>query len=244
MSRIDSDKFWRLHPYRYIFYRWVVQKLCNKKLRNRSCFLLDAGCGNCGSSLSAFPEGTTFVGVDIKRENLDKSKKIVKDGSFVLASLTHIPFISTFDLVVCVDVLEHIAQKAETLKEISRVCRENGEFVASTTNIFNPLLLMDTFLSRNFAQVLTSKVSRKAHYDRHSRFSYLSFTSCARKNGFKQVKMAIYGFPLFDPWLYHYSRQKIPFYAYLWILFDKMTSRMPLLVLKETMVLNAIKEDS
>lgn len=241
MSGINIDKFWRLHTYRYIFYRWIIQKLCSEKLDGYSCYMLDAGCGDHGSSLSVFPENTIFVGVDIKRENLKQSKKLVKAGSFILASLTHLPFISTFDLVVCVDVLEHIPQKAQTLKEISRVCRANGEFVASTTNVFNPLLFIDTFISRNLARILASKVSEKAHYERHQRFSPLSFTSCARKAGFTQVKMVVYGFPLFDPWLYHYSKRKTPFYAYLWIFFDRVTSKMPLRLLKETIVLWATK---
>jgi len=242
MSGINLDKFWRLHTYRYIFYRWIVQKLCNEKLGGCSCFMLDAGCGDCGSSLSVFPKNTTFVGVDIKRENLKQSKKIVTDGSFILAILTHLPFISTFDLVVCVDVLEHVPQKAQTLREISRVCRANGELVASTTNIFNPLLFIDTYTPRNLARILTSKFSEKAHYERHQRFSSLSFTSCARKAGFTQVKMAVYGFPLFDPWLYHYSKRKTPFYAHLWVLFDRLTSKMPLRLLKETIVLKATKK--
>lgn len=243
MSGIKLNKYWHLRPYRYTFYRWIVQKLCDEKLSSCSCFMLDAGCGDRGSSISFFHEGTIFIGVDVKRENLLKSKRIVKKGSFILASLTHLPFISTFDLVVCVDVLEHVTQKAKTLKEISRVCLPNGEFVASTTNIFNPLLFIDTYLPPKIAKILAALVSKKAHYDRHRRFSSLSFVSSLRENGFADIRMTMQGFPLFDPWLYNYSNKRIPFYAYIWILFDKITSKTSFRILKETMVVKALKEN-
>ena len=53
-----------------------------------------------------------------------------------------LPFVDeTFDLIVCLWVLEHLRDPAVTLREVRRVLRPGGHFVFLTPNIRNPLML-------------------------------------------------------------------------------------------------------
>ncbi|HEV2033068.1 MAG TPA: class I SAM-dependent methyltransferase [Candidatus Dormibacteraeota bacterium] len=56
----------------------------------------------------------------------------------------HIPFADqSFDLVVCLWVLEHVERPESVLTEVHRVLRPGGHFVFLTPNLRNPLLLLN-----------------------------------------------------------------------------------------------------
>ena len=208
--------------------------------------ILDAGCGPNISSLSRMPENMSYMGVDVNSKNIAKSHKKAKaknyrNFSFIVASVTHLPFCSeSFELVLCCDVLEHVKAKHKVIHEISRVCRLQGEFVGSTTNLFNPLMLLDCLLPQKITCVLTRKFAGK-HYERHTRFTFFGLQKSLIEAGFKKCKVRTLGFPFFKPWVYEFSNKKLPWFAFIWIAFDKLTNREPLRLLKETMVFLALK---
>jgi SAM-dependent methyltransferase len=56
----------------------------------------------------------------------------------------HLPFATgSFDLIVCLWVLEHLDQPEVVFKEVRRVLAPGGHFVFLTPNLGNPLLLMN-----------------------------------------------------------------------------------------------------
>jgi ubiquinone/menaquinone biosynthesis C-methylase UbiE len=56
----------------------------------------------------------------------------------------HLPFAAqSFDLIVCLWVLEHLESPEVVLREVRRVLRPGGHFVFLTPNLRNPLLLMN-----------------------------------------------------------------------------------------------------
>lgn len=218
--------FWKLLNYEYYFYRALLEKILSKK----KGLVLDAGCGK--------GEGVSFqssVGVDIEKENILIAKRKRLNTSFVVANLEHLPFKSdVFDGVISVDVLEHVVHKDEMIKEVARVTREGGFFAGSTSNYLNPILTIDTLAP----QLLKPFEQRYAqgHYDRHFRFSPKTITSTFRRHGF-EPSIYLLGFPLFNPWLYFNT--KPPWFAPIWILFDRLTKRHPFNLLKETMLFHA-----
>jgi SAM-dependent methyltransferase len=87
--------------------------------------ILDAGCGS-GSilgHLSAFGEVT---GVDISPLAVAASRAR-RTGVVVQGSIDHLPFPDDeFDLVTCLDVLEHTPDDVAVLRELRRVTRPGG----------------------------------------------------------------------------------------------------------------------
>ncbi len=94
--------------------------------------VLDLGAGRGLVAQMAF-RGLTrrVVGIDLDRRvgsnpNLDEG---------IVASATDLPFAPlSFDLVVCDNVLEHIADPARVMGEIARVLKPGGRFLAKTPN--------------------------------------------------------------------------------------------------------------
>jgi 2-polyprenyl-3-methyl-5-hydroxy-6-metoxy-1,4-benzoquinol methylase len=219
-------RFWHLGRYRYAFYRFTIEQC----FRNRRDLVLDAGCGSRGSLQQ---QVSRLVGVDILRENIRKIRQ-TKQGDFLVASLTHLPFRpSVFDAVVCVDVLEHIKQKKQVVEEFAKVSRMKANLVGSTTNLLNPFMLFDSFSSYP-SKALVKYVGQ--HYERHSRLTPKSLVRTLSNAGYS-LRMSFYGEPPLQPWLYEFSNKKVPWYAHIWILFD----RLPLKFLKEDIVFVAVK---
>jgi len=106
--------------------------LCRLRLRN--ALILDAGCGT-GYAGRELRRAGTVVGLDICREVLGKS---AAGGSETpgnepypvlncVALIEDAPFPGgTFDLVVALDLLEHIEDDAAALREICRVMKPGG----------------------------------------------------------------------------------------------------------------------
>jgi len=103
---------------------------------------LDAGCGD-GRYLAALPElgplPARIVGVDIAESILGTARKATAIAGFepelVRANLESLPFEGEeFDLVVAIQVLEHLLDPAAGVRELARVLRPNGSLVLSTDN--------------------------------------------------------------------------------------------------------------
>lgn len=205
--------------------------------------MLDAGCGENGCSLTNVPNHIHIVGVDVNPSNIQKAKTNSNNHTFryVLASITNLPFKNeVFNLIVCVDVLEHIQNKQKSLSEIARVSKNGGFLVGSTSNLLNPLMMVDSFLPKCLIQRIVYKFAG-THYKRHSRLTSARLARILHKNNVEINTLELLGFPPFQPWLYEYSNRKPPWFSWLWIAFDKVTGKKPLRQLKNMMVFEAGK---
>jgi len=136
------------------FKRWFkIAEMAESILDQKGGALLDVGCGS-GFFLMLTRRG---VGLDYG-ENVDIC---VKRGLKALrANLEEDPFPfadSSFALVTCLEVIEHLKNPENMLKEIRRVLRGDGTLLLSTPNSMNPLwtirdaLVASPFLSRLYA---------------------------------------------------------------------------------------------
>jgi ubiquinone/menaquinone biosynthesis C-methylase UbiE len=98
--------------------------------------VLDVGCGFGAYGLAAEKYGAKMsVGVDINREYIEKSAL----GFFVLADAHVLPFRdSCFDIVLMIEVLEHLSHEIEALKEARRVLKKGGLLLVTVPNRFYP----------------------------------------------------------------------------------------------------------
>lgn len=109
---------------RYKFISTFAELQKNKKI-------LDVGC-NTGKHTILFCKGENEVsGVDL----INVVKKEYGNFKFVLANAARLPFENeSFDLIVNFDVLEHIEEDADFLKEALRVLKSGGEILMMTPN--------------------------------------------------------------------------------------------------------------
>jgi 2-polyprenyl-3-methyl-5-hydroxy-6-metoxy-1,4-benzoquinol methylase len=246
MSGIDVNRFWKLGNHTFLSYRFVLEDSCWRFFAKSKLAMLDAGCGSRISSLSYVPRSVSCVGIDVSSENITESHKRAKiegyqNFDFLIASITSLPFRSeSFDVVLSADVLEHVKAKAHTIHEISRVCKSRGRFLGSTSNLLSPLLLMDCFLPRRITAVFTRKFVGET-YERHLRFTIPGLLQTLIKAGFKGCRIKLLGYPPFKPWLYE-SSERLPWFVFLWIFFDTLTSLEQLRIFKETIVFIASKK--
>lgn len=100
--------------------------------------VLDIGCGHGWFELYAMSKGIEKItGIEITEKDLSTAKKHIIDNrvSFKVGSAIKLPFEdSSFDTVVCIEVLEHIPRNMELkmFSEINRVLRKNGILYLST----------------------------------------------------------------------------------------------------------------
>ncbi|MCE5262240.1 MAG: class I SAM-dependent methyltransferase [Deltaproteobacteria bacterium] len=103
--------------------------------------LLDAGCGSGRHLCEPFrTPGVDVVGVDLNRGDLGKARGYLslmsgeKSGRWVVAQadVTQLPFgDGSFDVVVCSEVLEHIADNRAAVQELVRVLKPGGDMVVT-----------------------------------------------------------------------------------------------------------------
>jgi 2-polyprenyl-3-methyl-5-hydroxy-6-metoxy-1,4-benzoquinol methylase len=103
---------------------------------------LDAGCGD-GRFLAALPAlgpvPSRLVGVDIADSILATARRSTAaagvDPELVRANLERLPLgEAEFDLVVSIQVLEHLLDPAAGIRELARVLRPGGTLLLSTDN--------------------------------------------------------------------------------------------------------------
>ena len=189
---------------------------------------LDAGCGT--GSLRLFSN----VGIDVSRKNIQAF--ISAGGEGILASITHLPFIDgAFENAITVDVLEHVENKKLALTELGRVVR--GNLIGSTTNLLNPYMMIDVLLPKALASKILPIIG-EGHYERHSRVTAHQLTKALQQAGFR-TELACLSYPPFRAWLYWNGQKKLPWYAYVWLVTNKIISNIE--VLKDTFVFKAAK---
>ena len=93
---------------------------------------LDLGCAQGILSYFVRRQGGFWVHADEDMANLTAAKEILKTDLIQLRGEA-LPFQGgSFDLVLCLDYLEHIEADEEALAEISRVLKDGGAFIAVT----------------------------------------------------------------------------------------------------------------
>jgi 2-polyprenyl-6-hydroxyphenyl methylase / 3-demethylubiquinone-9 3-methyltransferase len=98
---------------------------------------LDVGCG--GGFLSNFlaSEGWVVTGLDLSKESLEIAKAYDSTNSakYIHGDAYKLPFPGkSFEVVTCMDFLEHVSEPKTVLKEIQRVLKGRGLFFFHTFN--------------------------------------------------------------------------------------------------------------
>lgn len=91
--------------------------------------ILDIGA-NYGEISKVLARYNRLTGIDTDKKALNYAKRYCPDAEFRCASAVKLPFAKdSFEMVICLSVLEHIKDDQKVLKEISRVLKREGELI-------------------------------------------------------------------------------------------------------------------
>jgi SAM-dependent methyltransferase len=88
--------------------------------------VLEVGCGEgiVLATLAARLPGTRFDGLELDERALEQARVRCPGARLVRGDACEVPFgDQSFDLVVCLEVLEHLAEPARALRELRRIAR-------------------------------------------------------------------------------------------------------------------------
>ena len=118
-----------------------LEALVRSKLTPESR-VLDLGCGRGGVVELIWRDVKLAAGLDPDSPSLTEHRAT---GMPVIRGVGEtLPFTDeSFDLIVCLWVLEHLKEPQKTLREVSRVLRRGGHFIFVTPNLRNPVMLLN-----------------------------------------------------------------------------------------------------
>lgn len=145
--------------------------------------ILDVGCGYGWFELNAISRGASKIcGVEITNDDLKTVKKNIKDKKFEakIGSAIDIPYRdSSFNTVVCWEVIEHIPKNTEMkmFKEVNRILKKGGVF----------------YLSTPYAHPVSKSLDPAWWLIGHRHYSKKMLSAFGKKNGFKVDEVRVIG---------------------------------------------------
>jgi 2-polyprenyl-6-hydroxyphenyl methylase/3-demethylubiquinone-9 3-methyltransferase len=101
--------------------------------------VLDVGCGGGLACEPLAKRGANVSGIDLSQNSINVAQAHATENhlpiDYRVANAENLPYEdNTFDVVLCFDVLEHVADLERVVSEISRVLKSNGIFLFDTIN--------------------------------------------------------------------------------------------------------------
>ena len=114
--------------------------------------ILEVGCGTGANFVFLKDYFSDLTGVDINDEALAVGRRHVSEAKFLRGKVQEMPFTDeAFDVVFMRDVLHHIYEENEkksALKEMKRVCRQNGRLVIIEPNYKNIIIFFQSLIRK------------------------------------------------------------------------------------------------
>jgi len=119
---VEEDHWW------YRGRREVIKAVIERLPLPGEARILDAGCGS-GRNMVELASYGTVVGVELSERAVERARARAV-GEVIRGSLEELPFPEgSFDLAVCLDVIEHLDDDLAALRELRRVVRKDGWLV-------------------------------------------------------------------------------------------------------------------
>lgn len=124
MTTTNFEKHTSKNPLKNFFFKNFEKDLISLIATLNPQKILDAGCGE-GFTLSKFYElkiGNKLEGIDAGEDAIRIGKKLYPYLDIKIGDIYNLPYKnSSFDLVTCMEVLEHLENPAMALSEVERV---------------------------------------------------------------------------------------------------------------------------
>ena len=165
-----------LTNYHYGFYKLIERRLPRREKKELT--VLELGCGYSGLAKHFLDQGFEYTGLDISHYIIDKIRQMYPQAGFIEHDIQkdQTDLKDRFDLVVALEVLEHLSAPKEALKNIFGFLKSDGILVATVPNprskipltnwradkthlsIFNKEVWESYFLKAGFASVAVETI--------------------------------------------------------------------------------------
>jgi 2-polyprenyl-6-hydroxyphenyl methylase / 3-demethylubiquinone-9 3-methyltransferase len=157
--------------------------------------VLDVGCGGGFSCEFMAARGVNVSGIDQSQKCIDAAMQHAYNSGLEIdyrcGVAEQLPYADqSFDIVVCVDVLEHVEDVKQVISEVSRILKPNGLFFFDTINRNFKSRLVMIWLMEN----LLGEIERGVH-DWNKFITPVEVTELLKQYDFAQIE--IKGFDLF-----------------------------------------------
>ena len=176
----------------YIIQRRVKNLICMGDIRQNHT-ILDAGCGTGTPLLFLSRFVRIIVGIDLSTESIRRAKTKSKKISyckvhFLVADAECMPFRkNVFDIVVAIELLEHVLKQSKVLMEFKKVLNVNGRSAISVPNALCPWnYTLRKLLMKINPKVFLSPIDRA--------FFPSEIINLCKNAGFKRIKREFIGF--------------------------------------------------
>ncbi|MBD2743810.1 3-demethylubiquinone-9 3-O-methyltransferase [Coleofasciculus sp. FACHB-1120] len=161
---------------------------------------LDVGCGGGFTCEFMAKRGVKVSGIDQSAKCIQQAQDHASLSGLQIdyqhGYSENLPYrANTFDIVVCVDVLEHVADLRQTISEIHRILKPNGLFLFDTIN--------KTFLSKFIMIWLLENILQEIPRGIHDWNQFIKpqeLTTLMHSQGFSSIE--IKGFNIFGESIY------------------------------------------
>lgn len=175
--------------------------------------ILDVGCGTGHYIEQLIPKNHIVFGNDLAIGMLHKSKQkylnFIDSHFLSLSNIEQLPFRNkSFDVVICIGVIEYLPDTNKALKELYRIVKETGIVIVSAPNLFSLTFLTDLYYIKRLFQyflykirlikpnqkTVSSDVSANLDF-RNKRFKLRKLIKIFNSNGFKvdDIKSVSFG---------------------------------------------------
>jgi SAM-dependent methyltransferase len=120
----------RLPFYRDTINRRMVNLVRSLSTRGR---LLELGCGD-GRLLAALADDYEVTGIDISEHAIARARKRIPNGRLLVGDVAQCPQDSRYDIVLALNLLEHLPDPAALMRRVGEMLSDGGEFVFSVPN--------------------------------------------------------------------------------------------------------------
>ena len=156
-----NGKFKILHDIQPIRIKYILEALNKKNLNNIK--ILDVGCGGGLVSEGLSKIGATVTGIDFIKENIKIAKMHAKKNNlkinYSVKDFEKEKITSKYDVIIILEVLEHLSNWEEFLKKIKLSLKKNGVLIISTIN----RNLISKFLTLDIGENLLKLIPLNTH---------------------------------------------------------------------------------
>ena len=136
--KIDGS-FSALHAFNFVRIKFIKDVLGKKKSDNlKNLKILDIGCGGGILSEPLARLGAKVTGIDENgnaiKTAIDHARKKKLNIEYKKISFDQINFKKKFDIVVCMEALEHLNDIEILIKKVKESLKPDGKFIGSTIN--------------------------------------------------------------------------------------------------------------
>ena len=128
----DADgKLSALHKFNKVRIPYIIDKIGN----NKNLSILDVGCGGGLVTESLYGAGfTNITGIDLAPNSIEIAKQHAGDKKIIYKNIDIADVKEKFDVILCLEVLEHIDDFGGMIKNIFNTTSDDGLIIFSTIN--------------------------------------------------------------------------------------------------------------